>query len=116
MPTDQNKVLYGFSKQVKNNLTDLGLEEEQVALDVSTYQEGDKITLDYTFETLEWYEEGVNRDSVTYTDSYSFTPEEDVVPGEEEIKSFLEGNFLDAPLRLNSEVIRRGWSPDYEAF
>lgn len=116
MANEENEVAYGLVNQVRTDLNELGLNESEVALDVEMYNEDGSIVLDYEIESMGWVEDSLEKEPVSRTGSYSFRPREDLAPDREDIRDFLDSSFLEAPLRLDGEVIRESLSPEYDAF
>ena len=116
MANNTSETVYDFVKQVELDLEELGLQESHISLDVEMYSEQNTVTLDYRIETLGWVEESLEEKSISHTDSYSFTSDEELVPDKEQVREFLGDNFLEAAIRLDNEVIRESLSPDYNAF
>lgn len=112
---DEYQTAYGFVRQVENELDQLDATDSQIALDVNMSREENTINLDYSIESLGWYEE-LGKESISYINSYSFTPEDDLVPNDEVMESIIEDNFMESALRVNGKVIRESHSPDYDAF
>ena len=116
MTYERNEIAYGFVEQIDEELSDLGLMESEISLDVKMHYEGDQIILEYEIETQEWVEKELEKDPAYETGSYIFRPSEDSIPDQEHIEELLCRNFLDTPLSLNDVVLRESFSPDYDAF
>lgn len=116
MTKNTNDTAYDFVKQVELDLDILGLEESQVSLDVDMYTEDNTVTLEYKIEAMDWAKEYLDKEPASHMGRYSFTSDEELVPNTEQMREFLDDNFLETALRLDNEVIRESPSPEYDAF
>lgn len=109
---------YGLVQNIQEDLEVYRLEPEQVSIDVETENLEDSLKIEYSVETLGWYESeeelGLGKDPVSFNNSYSI--ESDVELPEDEILSILEDNFYSAAIRVNGDILQESPSPDYDAF
>lgn len=107
---------YGLIEEIEEDLEVYDLNPDQVSFDVDIEGIEDSLEIEYSVETLEWYESdeelGLGKDPVSFSSSYSVESE---IP-EDEINYVLEDNFDGAAIRANGEVLQESPSPDYDAF
>lgn len=113
-----NNRVYGLIQNVKEDLELYGLEPEQVSIDVETQTLEDSLEIEYSIETLEWYESeeefGLGKEPVSFNNSYSIVSETELP--EDEILYALRDNFHSSAISANGEVIKEALSPDHDAF
>lgn len=108
---------FGFAKHIKNQISDLGLEEAYTAVEVNLDTNEENTALEYSIEASDIYNELENDPETTYhEDSHFITPENGISPADTDLVTAALEDNINSALKVNGEVIRELLSEEYNAF